>query len=144
MRSKEMILEFYDNSVVPLWKEFIATCSAFEDFYLKNERWIEINGNKNQNINLISILQKVISEETSRITLVYEFQSLKKNGHENFNFSNRYKIILSKSNSIEFRLSPTHKLVLKKQYNSPLTKEEIKLLCKEVKLQHTAALSQKV
>ncbi|MDR7130975.1 Fic family protein [Algoriphagus sp. 4150] len=35
VRSKSMVLEFYDNSVVPLWKEFITTCSAFDDFLLQ-------------------------------------------------------------------------------------------------------------
>ncbi|WP_051315374.1 Fic family protein [Algoriphagus terrigena] len=144
IRTKEMVLNFYDNSITPLWKEFVRTCSSFEDFYLNNERWIEIHGVKSQNINLVSIVRTAISEKTSDINLFYNFKSLKKNGKENFNFNSQYEIILNQSNSIEFRLSPSFKLVLKKRYDSDLTNDEIKLLCKEVKLEHKKALEGKL
>ncbi|MEB2777330.1 hypothetical protein SYJ56_18595 [Algoriphagus sp. D3-2-R+10] len=74
--------------------------------------------------------------------LAYLFSGLKKEGDEEFNFTSRYSIELGLNNSINFKLDNSHKSVLQKTYGSVLTKEEIKQLCKEVKLQHTAALAQ--
>ncbi|REG78223.1 Fic family protein [Algoriphagus antarcticus] len=144
VRSKEMILEFYDNSVVPLWKEFIATCSAFDDFYLRHEKWVETADDADNYENQIETIRQIISEDTSEFILTYQFFGMKKEGSEESNFTSRYHIKLGQNNSINFKLDNSQKTVLKKTYGSILTREEIKLLCKEVKLMHTKTLSEKV
>ncbi|WP_439490832.1 Fic family protein [Algoriphagus sp.] len=144
VRSKSMILEFYDSSVVPFWREFIATCSAFDDFYFRHEKWLGSSEDEDNHENQIETIRQIISENTSEFILTYQFFGLKKEGKEESNFTSRYYIKLGLNNSINFKLDKSHKTVLQKTYGSILTKEEIKLLCKEVKLEHTKALSQKV
>lgn len=144
VRSKEMILEFYDNSVVPLWKEFIVTCSAFDDFYFRHEKWIETADHEDNTETQIDIIRQTISENTSEFIFTYQFYGLKKEGKEESNFTSRYYIKLGLNNFIDFKLDKNHKTVLQKTYGSILTKEEIKLHCKEVKCEHTKALSEKV
>jgi Fic family protein len=144
VRSKSMILEFYDNSVVPLWKEFVITCSAFDDFYLRNEKWLETAEDADNHETQIETIRKIVSEDTSEFILTYQFFGLKKEGREDFNFTSRYHIRLGQSNTIVFKLDMSQKTILEKTYGSVLTQEEIKLLCKEVKLMHTKTLSEKV
>ena len=142
VRSKSMILEFYDNSIVPLWKEFIATCSAFDDFYFRHEQWLGSSDDEDNNEDQIETIRQIISEDTSEFMFAYLFFGLKKEGAEDFSFTSRYYIELGVNNSINFKLDKIPKAILKKEYGTILTNDEIKLLCKEVKLQHTAALAQ--
>jgi hypothetical protein len=143
-RRKKIVLDFYDNSIVPLWKEFVKTCEAFDDFYSYHEKWIETSDFSDKSENQIEIIRQNITEETSEFILAYVFTGLKKKGQENFTFISRYQVKLDLKNSIRFRLYMNQKTILEKDYDSQLTQNEINFLCKECKFEHKKALENKI
>lgn len=142
VRSKEMIVDFFDHSVIPLWEEFLKTGIAFNEFYQKHEHWIESSLKSTKDD--LNYIRNSISDDTSEFKLSYEYYGFKKEGKEDFKFISRYTIRLGLSNVITFQLYESKKIILEKEYDSPLIKEEIKLLCKEVKLEHKKTLSKKI
>lgn len=144
IRTKKMVLDFYDNSIVPLWKEFVKTCEAFDDFYTENNKWISSDSKTNNTIAQVMMIRSSLTEKTNYIELSYHHKNLKKKGDEDFHFTAEIEITFNQSNMIKVFLSPTKKTMFEKTYSSDLTKIEIEILCKEIKLEHKKALEGRV
>lgn len=124
-KNKETILNIFDNSLVSLFQKFLEKSERFENFYIKNQFNIFVNGSSNTSdkISAFESARNNITTETHSIKLNYFFNGLNKKGFDKFNFTS---IIEIKFDFTTYEIINSFtKIRFKKYYTEQLTSDEI-------------------
>ncbi len=149
VKSKEILMDLFEVSLVHLIDDFINKNKKFEQFYDTTSFFIEIKINISNKINLdlkkedfTRIIKWEITQNGSLDSLVLScaFTNFKKNGIEPFNNEENLEVIFLKNNYIV----RSHKLIIKKLYHQKLYQEDIQSIVRENTKAHTAFINQKI
>ena len=144
-RSREAVLSFYDSSIIPLFKKFVAAGRKFNDFYLKAEYSISVNGRGYSNRDdedVIEELRKGIDDEINRTDMFYKYKAINRHSLEDFSHVSGIKLDFRYSN---FTIRAfTADVSITKSYDQKLTEEEVNLLVRSEAKLHKEILEQKI
>ena len=145
IKSKETILEFYDNSYLRVRNAYFEAAKKFEKFYTEIISGETVNGVLLTNReSLINIIESNGLNTVREINLSVSFQSFKQ--MEPFKFSWHSVLSIDFANfrfSIKANLIGTP-FVLQKPYSEQLTDEEINLIVNTEMKRHTAFIEDKI
>lgn len=144
-KSKETLLLFYDNSIVPLFKKFVVAGKKFEKFYLKaSYHWLLDSGYEGE----ISIeettkrLRDRIDDRTKTTCISYSYQTIDRSGLGDFRYESKIDIYFRYE---ELTVNACNsKVSITKPYDQQLTEEEINKLIKSEVKHHKEVLEQKI
>src|SRR5690606_35909268 len=95
-RSQEILLEIYDESVTPLWNQFLQACSKFDKFYLAKRFDLRTASHATiDELNASERIREFIFLETKRIIFHYVFRSFKNSVSEEIDYWSRLYIDFS-------------------------------------------------
>lgn len=144
-KSREAILEFYDGSVIPLFKKFVAAGKRFEGFYLKKEYNLFVNGGGYGGIDDEKLLKKLkgrMNDEVTNMNMYYHYETIDRNELKDFEYTSGIRINFD---YVDFTVHPySSNLELTKSYGQQLTEEEINQLVKSEAKRHKEILEQKI
>jgi Fic family protein len=122
-RTKEPVLEVYDNTIAKLWPQFITACQRFDNFYLKHDYWLTAQINGSNKIDALEVIRPFIDEHTAFVILSYEYTMFKQEGADTYNYTAqiRFDFELTKGYIVSMQNSDV-KLI--KNYGEPLTDGE--------------------
>jgi hypothetical protein len=123
-RTKEAILDIYDNSIVNLWYRFFSASRKFDSFYAKSKQSLWVLGTAWSGINALEVIRPEINENTDFIEMSYNFTSLNHEGLTNYNYQSEIEFNFNYTNSYTVNLSGKPK-ILEKPYGVQLTDNEI-------------------
>ena len=144
-RSKEAILDLYDSSVIPLFEEFVSRAEKFGSFYLKKKYILSESGGGYTGMDdkkLIRQIRDRISDETTSISMDYDYETVNMIGLEDFYYTSKIEIIFGYADFSAQGFNS--RLVLTKPYGQQLTEEEINMLVKSEARHHKKILEQKI
>jgi hypothetical protein len=143
-RSKEAILEIYDDTVARLADVFIKKCEKFDGFYNEVEFYFNVNGtiyHKNK-FDAVQSSRNRVDESTKRISLRYQFYTFNREGFGEFNHNS---IIDFQFGLTGYTAKTSNKnFSLKKTYGEQLDDEEINALVKAEMKAHQEMIENKI
>lgn len=145
-RSKATILEFYNDSIVPLFRQFVKACESFDRFYIKttyklikDDHWFEGLNAEEQ----IASTRDKISGSTSTLRLLCRSEGINKIDYDNFSYESVVDIFFTPS-EVRVNYLRAREPYLTKSYNKQLTEEEIDRLVKSESKRHLETLKRKM
>jgi Fic family protein len=154
-KSEETVLQLIDNSIIPLFAEFVAQCKKFDKFYVTRKITSKLEGHWNntdddEDINL-NKLKTAIKEweyywDYKRVQLIYEHKFFNKYGFGDFNHNSSLYINLRKTTykiSTNYVRKTENSVSYEKLYSEPLTKNEIQNLVSNISKMHLAFIEKK-
>lgn len=146
LKTKEAILEIYDDSIARTCQQFITACEKFDRFYVSHSFriYIDRGGNNQDKYNAISENRNRIKQDTNHAVLIYNFNSFIQADFGEFNHASQI--------SIQFSLSK-YKLILQdaletteieKSYGEQLSDKEINSIVKQAAQQHKELIERKI
>ncbi len=130
-RTKEAVLEIYDNSITTIFPLFLNACEKFNKFYIKNLFCIYINNGANtyDRYKAVSENRSRINQDTLSVRLAYNHEIFNQEGFGEFDFRNEIEFQFHLSGGYVINL-PSKPKVLEKAYGEQLTNFEINELVK--------------
>jgi len=126
-KNREILLKFYDHSVVPLTNKFIEKCKLFDKFYNRTHFVFSIDKNpcryEDKNDSIIEN-HNFITNNTSEIGLFYHFVKFNYKGFSEFDFQIRITIDLKNIIKYNIKGAQNHSIITK-PYGEQLNKKEI-------------------
>jgi fido (protein-threonine AMPylation protein) len=127
-KSKETILELFDNSITPLVKEFVMMCEKFNRFYVESKFFLLLDNvvRENSKGDELSNTRSAIQEDSfppSSILLIYNYTASSQSGLGNFSFEANIEIHFELT---EYKTLCNHQTIYTKPYSELLSEEEIK------------------
>jgi Fic family protein len=144
LKSDRILLEIFDNTVVPTIRTFLESSEKFNKFYINNHLGVVINDKIKypDKSDFISIIRTLINKNTSNIELFYLYKIFSRDGFKEFDYTSE---ILFSFNPANYQVSSSVKdLVLDKKYTEQLTTEEINKLVKSEAKRHKEFIEQKL
>lgn len=159
-RSKEVVVEIYDNSIQKLISEFIKSCEKFNKFYVENEFTLFVDGGAphKSKEDAMSSARKKIEENSwgvSEIHPRYYYVAFNQEGYGDFNYESEILITFGQtkyrvSSGINYEMLRNNSsdaakdvLIYEKLYSDRLSEEEITTLVKLKFNQHKNLIEQK-
>lgn len=138
-KSKESLLNVFENSIEPLTDKFIEVCGKFDDFYIKSSFLLFWGGGASS----VPKEQAIANAKSMIIdghgiydaTLQYDFINFRQTGFGNFDFSSRIYIKFNLSGYI-VSLGEEEFDFYEKLYSEPLEKGEIEKIIKTISNLH--------
>ncbi|PSR55005.1 hypothetical protein AHMF7605_16580 [Adhaeribacter arboris] len=143
LRTKEAVLDIYDNSIAKLWERFLSSCKRFDSFYAINESTLYILGKAWKGVDAPKMIRQFIDENLSFIYLIYNFTSINYEGLTNYNFRSQIEVKFNFTEGYTIHLPDNSKL-LEKPYGVQLTDKEIDELVKVEALRHKDFIERKL
>jgi len=143
-KTKEAILDIFDNSISTFFEKFCSACEKFDEFYQSKNFEFSFAG-ENGSILItdpakFQTARSKIEENIYHITLSYHYKNLKVKDHFRSTFTTS---VLFKFDLDSFTLSHrNHHLT--KSYSEQLTSEEIHEVIKQETQKHYKELEQKI
>lgn len=123
-KTLNLILNLYDNSIVPIFDKYFSGCQKFDRFYVKAIHYIMSDNYVSVGISsAVQIIKDKISTNTISFGMVSSYTTFKHSEHGNFNFSCGLEIILSNNTYIIRNRIKT--INIEKKYNEQLSEKEI-------------------
>lgn len=140
LRTKEAVLDIYDNSIIKLWDQFILVCKKFDNFYIKKEftLWIVGGGYFTET----SYSRSYVDEDTEVIQLSYTYNIFNREGFGNINYRSEIEFQFGLLGYII--ILPDKLGVMKKVYGEQLTDAEINELVKSEAKRHKDFIESKL
>lgn len=129
VRTKEAVLDIYDNSVIKLWNRFNLACKKFNIFYESSSSLLYVFGLGQDSIDAPTIVRASINEHLDFIKLSYFFTSLNYEGLKLYSYQSQIEVKFKYTQGYSINL-PNYPKVLEKPYGVQLTEEEINELVK--------------
>jgi len=130
-KSKEAVLEIYDDTIVRLAEAFVANSKKFDKFYLEVQFHFSVNKRAKKFKNKYEAFKTSrhrIDENTSNIKLNYEYHTFNWAGFQEFSHNSRIVFYFLKT---RYRVSNTQiSISFEKFYDEQLNDEEINALIK--------------
>ncbi len=143
VRTKEILLELYDDSISRLWNQFLEMSKKFDGFYLSNEISVGIDKRGNFSLESFPNIRSYIKEETSLLRFQCHFKTFKEIGYGEFNFISCLIIILNLHNKYSINLG-NQEPFLTKNYGEQLTDDEIKTITNQLAKEHKNFIDTKI
>lgn len=145
-KSKDSILQIYDNSITKLAASFFEKGKLFEKFYLRSNHKISINHSSKNDIQetnkLVIRNRDLVKENTSRIKLSYNYQVFKHIGFEEFSYSTYIEFIFFHTRyTVNIGIENTYP---EKLYGEQLSKIEIKEIVSSLMKKHQSIIEKKI
>lgn len=138
-KSKETILEFYDDSFTRLYNSFCITCKKLDTFYA--DIYFVIHNDYKWLTNL-QFVRHHIKSNTNDLGFRGDFSNFKMINYEHIVYESEINVQFGfKSFTI---LSKNDDVILEKYYWNPLTDEEISLIVNTEMKRHTAFIEDKI
>ena len=142
-KSKEAILEIYDNTIVRLTDVFTKNCEKFDKFYLETFFYVYMDGKgirQNKSDSVKSTRDKV--ENISNIKISYEYNTFNRKGFEDSGHVSAIEIRFLKT---KYLVKGSHySLDFQKYYGEQLNDEETSELIKLEMKAHKEKIENKV
>lgn len=142
-KSKESILEIYDDTISNTAQKFIEKGEKFEKFY-KQYKFRILTGNGGETLSKENALvesRENISENTNVITIQFAYKTLNQIGLENFMY---FSEITFSFDYAGYKVKNNADLVLENLYGKQLTQDEIILLVNTEFRKHKQAIEDKI
>ncbi|MEW7291658.1 Fic family protein [Aquimarina sp. 2304DJ70-9] len=142
-KSREAILDIYDNSISEITRKFISKGQRFEKFYAKNEFHIFVNSNSNHKSkeDAITNSRNQIKDNISSIRIQFQYQGFKQIGFQEFSHMSQITFHFSYT---RYRVTNQANVTIEKHYSEQLEESEInKLINTEIK-KHTLLIENKI
>lgn len=143
VRTKEILLELYDDSISRLWEQFIQTNKKFDVFYLTNKIYLGTDNNGYYGIDSFQNIRDYISETTNSLNLSYQFKTFKQNGYGEFDFTSKLTINLNLNNNYSIIINSKEPIFVK-HYEEQLTDDEIKTITNQLAKEHKNFIDMKI
>lgn len=143
VRTKEILLELYDDSFSRLWNQFLVMSKKFDGFYLTSEVSAGIDKRGNFSLDSFPILREYIIAETSFLRFQCHFKTFKETGYGEFNFISYLTITLNLHGKYSIT-SGNQEPVLTKNYGEQLTDDEIKTIINQLAKEHKNFIDMKI
>jgi len=141
VKSKDVLLNIFDDSATRLISAFIKACGNFDEFYATSHFTIWI-GAFVYSENYLKNTRSNIDENTTTITLDYSFTAFNQEGFGEFN--HKSSIIIS-FGLTGYSVNPKgSSQIVSKTYNEQLTDEEINAIVKVEKVSHKQLIEKKL
>jgi Fic family protein len=142
-KTHKSIINVFDRSILPLNDAFIETSDKFKRFYLGNDYIIEIHSNTNpsfERVSDISVVKKFVSENTSKISLNFNYKVFSQSGFGEFYYNSNivFDFIFS-----GYKVSTSFKNI-EHLYEEMLTEKEINELVQGEAKRHMDFITQKL
>lgn len=151
LKTKELLLKFFDESLFDLIKSFIISCKKFDTFY--NELKLTINGENEHmipfmgkhegiDINIIKEIRKDYFEQfkLTRLKIAYEYSTFNTKGYPPFNYSSTIELFFNEySCSIK-----SHSIEVNKTYAEQLKRVEIEKLIRSETKAHMKFIEEQI
>lgn len=142
-KNKETLLSLYDNTISGLIKKFIAKGELFERFYVESKFriWINNTAAHQSKEDAIENSRKRISENTTSISLQFQYQAFNQIGFEEFNHNSE---IAFSFDYTRYSVSNTANVSYEKLYGEQVDEgEATQLLSAEIK-KHQQLIESKI
>lgn len=138
LKSKEAILNIFENSIIKLITKYIDKASKFEKFYLENSlsKYIDLNFVKevNEFINFIN-------DENYKIIISYRYNAFNR-GLQEMNFNSYIEFNFERTKYKVFNTN--QEIIIEKLYSEQLTDEEINEIIKVEIKRHIAFIESNI
>lgn len=143
-KTKETILDIYDNSIVKLGYLFIETCEKFDRFYFKKEFSLYFNKKSvyTDKHSAFKEIRNLIAQDTAFISLHYDYKALIYSGFKEFEHISWVSIDFSFAGYIV--TTPFSKRSIEKLYGEQLTDKEIYELVQTEAQRHRNLITEKL
>jgi len=134
VRTKESILEVYDNSIARLSQVYIEACRKFDKFYIGHFFYFNVNGGhrNGDNTHFIQLHRDLITHNTAHVDLIYNYSTFNVHGFGEFNYRSdiTFQFGLSSYKVLGFEK------MIEKVYGDQLSNEEIDEIVRSVTKRH--------
>ncbi|MEQ9438837.1 MAG: Fic family protein [Cyclobacteriaceae bacterium] len=145
-KNKEVITDFYNRSIIPLFRKFILTSNKFDAFYLEKEYSLYENNGGYGGLDedeLITQIRNRINDKTVTIHMRYFFKSINIADLEGFYFDSEIRIDFAFSNFKVFSNNATD-ITFTRSYGEQLTEKEMDELVRGETKRHKEIIEQKI
>jgi Fic family protein len=143
-KSKESILNIYDNSLKRLYDKFKEGCQKFNKFYNETQLGLFFDGGGNSN-DLVKEREERFNEyrgdEIKQINFSYYFKVFNRENYDEFNYTTSLNINFNLNKYIVFN---SQIIFYEKTYSEQLTDEEIIEIIKVISKKHISFIEQKI
>lgn len=123
-RSQEVVLDLFDNSIVPLFQKYYVSFKKFEKFYVKTTFHFKSNQTISDDLNIaLNRIRPLIDDTTVEFIMLAHFDTFRYADYGNFNFLSQLSIMLGPNSY--FVLTYDKKKSQEKNYGERLLEEEI-------------------
>jgi len=146
IKSKEAILDLFDNSLSKLLIQVLQCYEKFDRFYSESKLYLLLNGiePKHEKENFIDDLRKKLidCESIFSIIMMYRYSSFKGKGVGNFDYKN--SIIINFEKNKYSITDENNTIFFSKLYHQYLSTEEINQITTEAAKRHTDFLNEQI
>ncbi len=145
-KTKDVLLDVFENSIEPLINRFIEICQKFDDFYIKTEFLLFYGGGAThvpKDVAVTNAKLKILDKgDVYDAALHYYFINFRQTGFEDFDFSSRIDIKFDLTN---YRVSIGEEFkTYEKLYSERLSQEEIEEIVKTTARLHKEFIEGKI
>jgi hypothetical protein len=156
IKSKDTILQLIEDSIKPLFYEFLKAAKKFDNFYVNTEVISKVTGSlyvhypEFEDENLTRLKSEINStspdEDFQKIQLSYKHLYFNREGFNNFNHTTSIYINLGKTKyKIKGEYIPTGSTVIyEKLYSENLTEIEVQTLISDLSKSHLEFIESKI
>lgn len=145
-RTKDVLLELYDDSITRLWNKFLQACGKFDRFYVKSTPSLVVNGLEELHFEPLRVTNSAarsqISENTHGFVLHCSYEKFNSESFPQFDYSSQIRVDLDVSKGYSTYV-PNGKS-LNKSYTERLSDTEIDELVKIISRDHKDYIEQRM
>jgi Fic family protein len=143
VKTKEAMLDIYDDSIAKLCRLFISICEKFDQFYIENKFRIMVNNAGRSSLDKlsgISIGRDMVNADTYAISLQYEHIAFSQLDFNEFSYQSRIDFDFKKTGYI---VNASGK-IMERLYTEQLTDKEINELVQSEAKRHRDFITEKL
>jgi len=124
-RTKEILLELYDDSITRLWNKFLQACGKFDRFYLKTYSKLYINHFQlSTQPNALAEMRDKVNSDVEMILLEYTYDGFNRTGFNQFQYKSIIQIDLPLARGYNVSVI-NDDYFLNKRYGEQLSESEV-------------------
>jgi len=101
LKSEESLLQLFDHTIVPLFKYFLSKSELMNRFYVNFQYFITVEGIPiSEKGKILKLAKERINSETSIITFIYNYETFKPLGFQEFDFQSKIDLRFDKTSYI--------------------------------------------
>ncbi|HWK56353.1 MAG TPA: Fic family protein [Parapedobacter sp.] len=145
-RTKEVLLELFDDSITRLWNKFLQACGKFDRFYLKSTPFLSVNGLEEErfppNEVITGATRILIDGSIHGLVANYSYEKFNSENFTPFDYSSQIRIELDLSKG--YTVSVPNGKSFNKLYTDQLSDSEIDELIKIISRDHKDYIEQRM
>lgn len=123
-KNQAVILDLFDNSIVPLFQKYYVSLKKFEKFYIKTTFYFQSTQTSSHDLNIaLNRIRPLIDDTTVDFDILTHFETFRYADYGNFDFFSQLSIMLGPNSY--FVIAYDKKTLQEKNYGEQLLEEEI-------------------